>query len=83
MRIVIHGTNGWKDEVTQQCIRLGVSKINVNKLVLEDWNEHFKRNASSMMLTKFMEEGVKHVIKMQEEQMDACWSTSKAKSVKS
>ncbi|GAB7365421.1 hypothetical protein MBLNU230_g6499t1 [Neophaeotheca triangularis] len=81
VRIVIHGTNGWAPKVTQQCIRMGVSKINVNKLVLEDWTEHFQKNASSMMLTKFMEDGVEIVVKKQEEQMDACWSTSKAKSV--
>ncbi|KAK5735561.1 hypothetical protein LTR17_008094 [Elasticomyces elasticus] len=78
VRIVLHGTNGFQDDVTQACITKGVSKINVNKLVLEDWNTHMRENASKMLLTQFMEEGVKHVVAMQEHQMDVCWSTCKA-----
>ena len=78
VRLVLHGTNGFKDEVTQECIKRGVSKINVNKLVLSDYNEHLEKNASKMMLTQLMEEGVKLVKDMQAHQMDACWSTGKA-----
>jgi fructose-bisphosphate aldolase class II len=74
---VLHGTNGFADELTQKCIGYGVSKINVNKLVLENWNQHFEKN-SSMILTRFMEEGVKHVVRMQEHQMDVCGSSGKA-----
>jgi fructose/tagatose bisphosphate aldolase len=37
VRVVAHGTNGWPDAVTQKCVRAGVSKINVNKLVLDDY----------------------------------------------
>ncbi|KAK3634242.1 hypothetical protein LTR56_015449 [Elasticomyces elasticus] len=70
VRIVLHGTNGFPDDVTRACITKGVSKINVNKLVLEDWNTHMRENASQMLLTQFMEEGVKHVVAMQEHQMD-------------
>lgn len=80
VRIVLHGTNGFKDELTQKCIAHGVSKINVNKLVLEDYNEHLTNNAGSMTLTKLMEEGVRHVVKMQEHQMDVAGSSGKATS---
>lgn len=78
MRIVLHGTNGFEDQLTQKCIAHGVSKINVNKLVLEDYNEHLKCNSGSMVLTKLMEEGVRHVVRMQEHQMDVAWSSEKA-----
>lgn len=78
VRIVLHGTNGFEDGVTQACIKRGVSKINVNKLVLEDWNTHMRENASKLLLTQFMEEGVEHVVRMQEHQMDVCWSAGKA-----
>lgn len=50
----------------------------MNKLVLEDYNEHLKKNAGSMILTKLMEEGVRHVSKMQEHQMDVARSSGKA-----
>lgn len=79
VRLVLHGTNGFKDEVTQQCIKAGVSKININKLVLEDYNSHIKHKSSSMILTQLMEEGIKLVTVAQEHQMDASWSTGKAK----
>jgi len=77
--LVLHGTNGFKDEVTQQCVRAGVSKININKLVLEDYNQHIKEKSSSMILTQLMEEGIRLVTASQEHQMDVSWSTSKAK----
>lgn len=79
VRIVLHGTNGFKDEVTQSCIQAGVSKININKLVLEDYNNHVKNKSSSMILTQLMEEGIKLVTAAQEHQMDASWSSGKAK----
>jgi len=79
VRLVLHGTNGFKDEVTQQCIRAGVSKININKLVLEDYNNHIKTNSTSMILTQLMEEGIKLVTAAQEHQMDVSCSSGKTK----
>ena len=35
-----------------------------------------------MKLTQLMEEGVQHVVKMQEDQIDICWSSQKAPAVK-
>jgi fructose-bisphosphate aldolase, class II len=66
--------------LTQECIAAGVSKINVNKLVLEGYTEHLRRNAGSgMPLTQLMEEGVEEVRKAQVEQMEVCWSSGKAR----
>jgi fructose-bisphosphate aldolase class II len=78
VRIVLHGTNGFADEVTQRCIAGGVSKINVNKLVLGDYNSHVKAQANKLPQTVFIDEGVKLVVSMQEHQMDACGSTGRA-----
>jgi fructose/tagatose bisphosphate aldolase len=78
VRIVLHGTNGFADEVTQRCIAGGVSKINVNKLVLEDYNSHLKSHASKLPQTQLIDEGVRHVVRMQEYQMDVCGSSGKA-----
>jgi fructose-bisphosphate aldolase class II len=58
VRIVLHGTNGFPDEITQRCIAAGVSKINVNKLVLDDYNTHLKANASTLPQTQLIDEGI-------------------------
>ncbi|THW40774.1 aldolase [Aureobasidium pullulans] len=78
VRIVAHGTNEWPDDVTQRVIQAGVSKINVNRLVLDDYLKHFRENAAKMPLTKLIDEGIQHTTRQQEEQMDVAWSTGKA-----
>ena len=80
VRIVLHGTNGFPDSITQQCIAAGVSKININKLVLEDYSKHLKAQASKLPQTQLIDEGVQHVVRLQSHQMDACRSTGKAPS---
>lgn len=61
-------------------IQAGVSKINVNRLVLDDYLNHFRANAAKMPLTKVIDEGIQHTTRQQEEQMDVAWSTGKASS---
>lgn len=78
VRIVLHGTNGFADKVTQKCISAGVSKINVNKLVLDDYNTHLKTTASTLPQTRLIDEGIQHVIRQQAYQMDVCGSTGQA-----
>ncbi|THV81763.1 aldolase [Aureobasidium pullulans] len=78
VRIVAHGTNEWPDDVTQRVIQAGVSKINVNRLVLDDYLKHFRANAAKMPLTKLIDEGIQHTTRQQEEQMDVACSTGKA-----
>ncbi|KAH9236678.1 hypothetical protein K456DRAFT_1889213 [Colletotrichum gloeosporioides 23] len=78
VRIVLHGTNDFPEHLMQQCIRGGVSKVNVNKLVLDDYLVHLKKNAATLSLTTLMEEGVKEAQKLTEWQMDVCKSTGKA-----
>ncbi|OCK80487.1 aldolase [Lepidopterella palustris CBS 459.81] len=78
VRIVLHGTNDFNEETMRQCIKHGVSKINVNKLVLDDYLKHLKESASKLSLTQLMEEGVEKVVKLMEWQMDVCYSTGKA-----
>lgn len=79
VRLVLHGTNDFPTEVTQRCIAAGVSKINVNKLVLDDYNQHLKSNASKLPVTQLIDEGVQHVVRLQKREMDACWSSGKAR----
>jgi fructose-bisphosphate aldolase class II len=62
----------------KRCIKGGVSKVNVNKLILDDYLQHLQKNASKLSLTTLMEKGVKEVQRLMEWQMDVCGSTGRA-----
>jgi fructose-bisphosphate aldolase, class II len=79
LRIAMHGTNGFPEDIMKECIKRGVSKVNVNKLVLRDYNAYYKANAATVTLTKLMEVGVEKARGLAEWQMDVCGSTGKAK----
>lgn len=78
VRLAMHGTNGLPEHVSKECIKHGISKVNVNKSVWRNYLAHLKTNASSMPLTRLMEEGVEAAQKLLEWQMDVCGSTGKA-----
>lgn len=78
VRVVLHGTNDFPEDIMTKCINGGVSKINVNKLVLDDYNEYLKAAAASTPLTKLMEDGVEKVVKLTELWMHRCGSAGKA-----
>ncbi|CZS96130.1 related to fructose-bisphosphate aldolase [Rhynchosporium graminicola] len=78
VRIVLHGTNGFKPELLQRCIAAGVSKINVNKLVLDDYFDHLKAKVSKLTTTALMEEGVEKVVRQTVEWMENIGSAGKA-----
>jgi fructose-bisphosphate aldolase class II len=43
--IALHGTNGFPADLMKRCIAAGATKINVNKLVLDDYySTHLKAN---------------------------------------
>ncbi|SCN97542.1 related to fructose-bisphosphate aldolase [Fusarium fujikuroi] len=78
VRVVLHGTNDFPEDIMKACIEGGVSKVNVNKLVLDDYLIHIKEQASKLNLTTLMEEGVEKAQKLTEWQMDVCGSSGKA-----
>lgn len=78
VRVVVHGTNDWGELMMQRVIRPGVTKINVNKLVLEDYNHYLKQAAPTTTITKLMENGVEKVAELTESWMRRCGSAGKA-----
>ncbi|GAM43623.1 trehalose-6-phosphate phosphatase subunit [Talaromyces pinophilus] len=48
VRLALHGTNGFKPDLMKECVKAGMSKINVNRLVLEDYYKHLYANAGKM-----------------------------------
>ena len=79
VRIALHGTNGFKPELMKRCISEGVAKVNVNKLVLDDYSDHLKANAGKVPQTKLMEQGVEMVTRQTMQWMEICGSAGKAK----
>jgi fructose-bisphosphate aldolase class II len=77
VRTVLHGTNGFKPELMKTCIAEGVSKINVNRLVLDGYFEHLHANAGKMPHTTLMEHGVEKVVEQTIEWMEICGSAGK------
>jgi fructose-bisphosphate aldolase, class II len=78
VRIVLHGTNDFPEDVMQSCIKGGCSKINVNKLVLDDYLKYIKEKAATTSLTTLIEDGTKKIQKLMEWQMDVTGSAGKA-----
>ncbi|CZT20666.1 probable fructose-bisphosphate aldolase [Ramularia collo-cygni] len=78
VQIVLHGTNEFPEEVMAKCIERGVTRINVNKLVLSDYNKYVEENTGKVPLTQLMETGTSLIQKQMEGWMDAIGSSGKA-----
>jgi hypothetical protein len=63
----------------RRCIAAGVSKVNVNKLVLESYYSHLEKQTGRLPHTILIEEGVKQVVAQTMEWMDICGSTGKCR----
>lgn len=55
-----------------------MSKINVNRLVLDDYFDHLKANVSTLSTTALMEEGVEKVVRLTVKWMENIGSAGKA-----
>jgi fructose-bisphosphate aldolase class II len=77
VRLVLHGTNEFDAGLTQNCIKAGVTKVNVNKLVLDGWHDNLRINATRP-LTELMDTGIEVLTKEMERWMDIVGSSGKA-----
>ena len=75
VRLVLHGTNSFTADLTRQCVGAGISKVNVNKLVLSDYLDYLANHQEGTPLTALLEEGVVKIQAAVGEQMDACGSS--------
>lgn len=76
-RLVLHGTNDFPPDLCRAAIEAGVTKLNVNKLLLKPWNEHLRANVH-LPLTQLMEEGIDVLTRETERWMDIVGSSGKA-----
>ncbi len=58
LHIALYSANGIKLGLMKKCSLAGVTKVKVNKLVLDDYSEHLRTNTGKLSQTKLMEQGV-------------------------
>lgn len=75
--LALHGTNGFEPALMKQCISAGATKINVNRLVLDNYYVHLKANVAKLPHTALIEQGVSEVIDQTVEWMEICGSAGK------
>lgn len=76
--MALHGTNDFTPDIMKRCIENGTTKLNINKLILEPWNVHLKKNALCQPLMQLIDEGMDVLQEEVERWMDICGSTGKA-----
>jgi hypothetical protein len=76
-RLVLHGTHGVKDDLFLECVKLGFTKINLNKSIRERYTEFLEEKAGRMELTKQIEQGIDVYSKEIERYMDLFGSSGK------
>ncbi|KAL3420744.1 fructose-bisphosphate aldolase [Phlyctema vagabunda] len=80
-KLVLHGSGTFDESLYQDCIKRGVSKINMNAQLIDPWKEmmdsrHTKGGFTP--ITKLMEDSMEIFQKVVENLMDECGSTGKA-----
>lgn len=78
VRLAVHGTNGYEPDLVKKCIAAGVSKVNVNRIVLDDYYAHLYASAGKMPHTQLIEEGIEKVAQATIKWMEICGSAGKA-----
>lgn len=78
VQVVLHGTNEFPPDIMAKCIERGVTRINVNKLVLDKYNKYTTDNWGKVPLTQLMEKGTDLIQELTEGWMDAIGSSGKA-----
>jgi len=58
VRLVLHGSGSFTEDIYQDCIKRGISKINVNTQLLEPWAEMMKERKQFTPLTKLMDDSM-------------------------
>lgn len=75
---MLHGTNEFTPEIMSKCIERGITRVNVNKLVLSKYNAYVAENTGKVPLTQLLERGTDLIQGMCEGWMDDLGSSGKA-----
>jgi fructose-bisphosphate aldolase class II len=80
--LVMHGTNEFTEEILKECVAAGMTRLNVNQLVICNYEEYCKEKAGRIPLTEFMDTSSRLIQERIEWMMDCIGSTGKASDVK-
>lgn len=58
VRLVLHGSGSFTEDIYQDCIKRGISKINVNAQLIEPWGEMMQKRKDFTPLTKLVEDSI-------------------------
>lgn len=78
VQLALHGTNGFAPDLMKKCVAAGVTKINVNRLVLDDYYDYLRANVAKMPHTQLIEEGIQKVADLTIKWMEISGSAGKA-----
>jgi len=78
MRLVVHGTNDFTEDITRKCVQRGISKVNHNKVIAEPYRQLQQEKGDRVPLTHLMEEATKLMQEKLEQEMRYCGSAGKA-----
>jgi fructose-bisphosphate aldolase class II len=80
VNLCLHGTNSFDESLFQDCVKGGMTKINVNKQLIDPWKEMMmQRHGDGFTpITKLIEDSTDIFQKEVERLMDECGSTGKA-----
>jgi len=57
--MVMHGTNEFTEEIFKKCVKRGLTRANVNQVVLEGYFRFIKEKTGKIPLTDLMEQGTR------------------------
>ena len=80
--LVMHGTNEFTEEILRKCVKAGMTRLNVNQLVICEYEKYCEEAGKRAPLTEFMEKSSRLIQDRLEWMMDCIGSTGKAKDVK-
>jgi fructose-bisphosphate aldolase class II len=78
VKIVLHGTNAFDQPLFQDCVKHGISKVNVNKQLIDPWKAMMEKRQGFLPITKLMEDSMAVFQKEVERLMNECGSSGKA-----
>ena len=79
VQLVMHGTNEFTEEILKKCVSAGMTRLNVNELVVGEYQEWIRDGrAGKLALVDRMEEGTRLIQRRVEWLMDVIGSSGRA-----